>query len=139
MQSKLMNRVRGLLGLACAAVLAASSLFTQRASAAIIYAVDTQNNLFSFDSNAPQTITQGHFITGLQTPGEQIIGLDGRPSNSGLYGLSNLNRIYLLNPGTGAAISGVTMTTGLNGNSFGLDFNPVNNNARVVSDARQNL
>jgi len=139
MQSKLMNKVRGLLGVACAAALAGSALFAQRASAAIIYAVDTTNNLFSFDSNSPQTIQQGHFITGLQTPGEQIIGLDGRPSNSGLYGLSNLNRVYLLNPTTGAAISGATMTIPLNGNSFGFDFNPVNNNARVVSDARQNL
>jgi hypothetical protein len=139
MQSKLMKKVRGLLGLACAAALAGGALFAPRASAAIIYGVDNLNNLFNFNSNTPGTIISGHTITGLQTPGEQIIGLDGRASNSGLYGLSNLNRVYLLNPLTGAAISSVNMTTGLNGTSFGFDFNPVNNNARVVSNARQNL
>lgn len=138
MQSKLMRKVRGLLGLACAAALAGSALFAQRASAAIIYAVDNQNNLFNFSSATPGTIISGHAITGLQ-PNEQIIGLDGRTSNSGLYGLSNFNRIYLLNPLNGAAISSANMTTALNGTSFGFDFNPVNNNARIVSNARQNL
>ena len=138
MRSKLMRKVRGLLGLACAAALAGSAFFTQRASAAIIFAVDNQNNLFNFNSNTPGTIISGHAITGLQ-PSEQIIGLDGRTSNSGLYGLSNFNRIYLLNPLTGGVLSSVNMTTGLNGTAFGFDFNPVNNNARIVSNARQNL
>jgi hypothetical protein len=138
MQSKLMKKVRGLLGLACAAALAGGALFSQRASAAVIYGVDNQNTLFNFNSNSPGTILTGHAITGLQ-PSEQIIGLDGRTSNSGLYGLSNFNRIYLLNPLTGAAVSSANMTTPLNGTSFGFDFNPVNNNARVVSNARQNL
>jgi len=131
----MMKKMRGV---ACAAVLAAGAVFAQHASAAIIYAVDTNNTLFNFDSGTPGTIIAGHAITGL-LPNEQIIGLDGRPSNSGLYGLSNLNRVYLLNPLTGAALTSSTMTTPLNGTDFGFDFNPTNNNARVVSNARQNL
>ena len=140
MQSKLMKKVRGLLGLACAAALAGSALFAQRASAAIIFAVDTTNNLFSFDSNSPQNIAQGHFITGLPTVGEQIIAIDGRTATSELFAMSNFSRLYTLNPSTGAATpvgSGFTPT--LNGNSFGFDFNPTVDRIRVVSDADQNL
>src|SRR3954454_22564873 len=103
MQSKLMNKVRGLLGVACAAALAGSALFAQRASAAIIYAVDTQNNLFNFDSNTPINIgTNAHFITGLGN-GEQIISIDGRPATSQLFAMSNFSKLYTLDPNTGAA------------------------------------
>jgi len=130
----------GLLGFACAAVVAASSFFAQRASAAIIYAVDTQNNLFNFDSNTPINIgTNAHFITGLGN-GEQIISIDGRPATSQLFGMSNFSKLYTLDPNTGAATAvGSGFTPILNGNSFGFDFNPTVDRIRVVSDADQNV
>src|SRR5947207_1869584 len=119
----------------CVATFAAAD----RARAAVIYGVDTQDNLFSFDSAAPNQIISGHFITGL-SGGEHIIAIDFRPLTGELYAMSTLNKLYTVDTST-AALSAVGsgFTPQLNGNSFGFDFNPTVDRIRVVSDADQNL
>ncbi|HEX8323279.1 MAG TPA: DUF4394 domain-containing protein [Tepidisphaeraceae bacterium] len=112
------------------------------AQAEIIYGLTSDNTLFNFDSATPNDIDNGAFITGLNAT-ETVIGIDFRPSNGQLYGLTNQNRIFTIgttpsvNFGTATFVS--TLSAPLNGTSFGIDFNPVPNLLRVISDADQNL
>jgi len=106
-----------------------------------VFAVDVNNTLLRFDSSQPGVVTTIGAITGLQA-GEQILGIDFRPASqlTALYGLGSGNNVYLINTFTGAA----TAVTGgaafaLNGGAFGVDFNPVPDRIRVISDADQSL
>jgi hypothetical protein len=109
------------------------------ARAVPIYAVNTDNNLLSFDSATPQTPTSGVFISGLQ-PGESVQAIDFRPATGQLYALGSTSRLYTLNTVTGAATPvGGVFSTPLSGTAFGFDFNPVVDRIRVVSDTDQNF
>lgn len=79
-------------------------------------------------------------ISGLESD-ETILGIDNRPANGQLYGLSSGNRLYTISPFTGIAtrVGQNTLSPTLRGTTFGVDFNPVPDRLRVVSDARQNL
>jgi len=119
---------------------AAAGLFatTVAAPAALIYGLSTNNNVFTFDSATPSTIQSGVFVTGLQQ-NEQLLNLDFRP-NGQLVGLGSSNRLYSINPATGAATAiGSGFTPALNGNAFGYDVNPVVDRVRVTSDADSNF
>lgn len=73
---------------------------------------------------------------------ERIVGIDVRPTGpqaGGLYGVGSANNVYLINPRNGQARRVSTLTTPLNGNSFGVDFNPVVDRLRIISDNDQNL
>ncbi|WP_435018062.1 DUF4394 domain-containing protein [Tundrisphaera sp. TA3] len=106
---------------------------------AILYGIDaTTGNLVRFSSNNISTAIISIPITGLAS-GESILDLDFRPSTGQLYGLGN-GRLYTINPLTGAATQvGADGAFTLNGTTFGFDFNPVPDRARVTSDADQNL
>jgi len=117
-------------GLLCGAV--------GQARAEGIVVVDVQNRIFSFDSAAPGVTTVPVAITGLQA-GETIVGIDRRPANGLLYAVTNQSRIYTINEATGATNLVSSLSVPLNGTSFGIDFNPMVDRLRVVSNARQNL
>lgn len=114
-----------------------------QASAEPIYAVTSPAgvvNIISFDSATPGTINATRRITGL-LPNEAIGGIDFRPANGLLYGVSyrpnntpGPNRIYIINPETGAATLVSTLNQEVRG-SFGIDFDPVENQLRVVDNA----
>jgi hypothetical protein len=83
-------------------------------------------------------------------PGETLVGIDFRPANGVLYGVSTMGGVYMLteNMATGAvnAVRTSTLTDAatnqvllLSGSTFGVDFNPVPDRLRVVSDTGQNL
>lgn len=96
------------------------------------------SRLVPFDSATPGSPSPPVQITGLQQ-NESILGIDFRPATGQLYGVGNTNRLYTINPGTGAATEVGPLGSALSGNSFGFDFNPVPDRIRVVSDADQNL
>jgi hypothetical protein len=94
-------------------------------------------------------------IVGLDA-NETLLGIDFRPANGLLYGIGNLGGSYVLVPNvamgnvtatklanitvadaTGAPQPGMPVT--LMGTTFGVDFNPVPDRLRVISDAGQNL
>jgi hypothetical protein len=86
-------------------------------------------------------------IVGLAS-GETLVGIDYRPGNGVLYGMGNLGGVYTLVEGSGqvnATLTGTLtdvlsgMPVALSGTSFGVDFNPVPDRLRVVSDTGQNL
>lgn len=113
-----------------------------------ILALTEQNALLRIDSAKPSTILATTPITGLQS-GESVVGIDVRPVTAQLYGLSGSGRLYTIDPGTGAATLVAALTadptdltnpfTALSGTDFGIDFNPVADRLRVVSNAGQNL
>jgi hypothetical protein len=110
------------------------------ANAELVYGITFDNNLFSFDSNSPQNILTGVYVSGLQ-PNEFIQGIDFRPLTNELYAIGSTNRVYVLDTATGAAtqIGAGPFTPPLNGVAYGVDFNPTVDRIRVHSNANQNL
>jgi hypothetical protein len=109
------------------------------AKAEPIIALTTDSRLLALDSSNPQSIFSTIAVTGLQT-GEQLVGIDFRPANALLYGVGSSSRLYSIDLSTGAATAiGSAFTPTLNGAEFGVDFNPVPDRIRVVSDSGQNL
>src|SRR5215813_1016727 len=112
----------------------------QAAASSTMFAITTTNALLRFDSAAPGTILSSTAVTGLQV-GENLLGIDFRPATGQLYGLGSTNRLYTIDPISGAATQVGTspFATALSGTSFGFDINPVADRVRVVSDSDQNL
>ena len=71
--------------------------------------------------------------------GERVVGIDVRPANNVLYGVSSANRVFTIDPRTGQTANAQTLSVPLNGNAFGVDFNPSVDRLRIVSDNDQNL
>lgn len=114
------------------------ALLSQPARAERIVAL-TSNKLVSFDSATPAVAMSSSTISGLGA-NESIIGIDYRPSNKTIYGVSNGNKLYKLDALTGIATQvGAMFNIALDGTNFGVDFNPQVDLLRVVSDKGQNL
>ncbi len=103
-----------------------------------LYGVTTAGELVSFKSSKPGKLLKMPKLRGLQG-GEKLVGIDFRPSNKMLYGVTNQNRIYTINTATGAAAAVGVLTTALTGSAFGVDFNPVPDRLRITNDGDQNL
>jgi hypothetical protein len=73
-------------------------------------------------------------ITGLGA-GERILGIDLRPSNNKIYGVSSLNRVYTLDVMSGAATFMAALDSPVVNPSlsYGIDFNPVADFAGAAS------
>jgi hypothetical protein len=105
----------------------------------MLVATTSQNQLLTFNARKPDRIKDIQAITGLPA-GVTLRGIDFRPKTGDLYGVGSDSVVYRVNPSTGIAIAeGPAFTPALNGKAFGIDFNPVVDKLRVVSDARQNL
>ena len=126
---------------------------------AVAFALDTAANTltqFSTDNtnalNAPVAIAPA----GGLAAGERFVGVDFRPQNGFLYGLTatpfagggSAVRLYAISPQTGVATPvGVAQTftdaagnvVGIAGTNFGFDFNPAVDRIRVVTDAGLNF
>jgi 3D (Asp-Asp-Asp) domain-containing protein len=107
---------------------------------ATMFALTERNSLLNFNPGQPGLINSTRFITGL-SQGETVVGIDFRPATGQLYGVTTANRIYIINPFTGAAtpVGTAALSTAVNGQSFGIDFNPVPDAIRFTSDADQDL
>jgi hypothetical protein len=123
-------------------------------------ALTSTNRLIRFNSVSPGTLASDVAITGL-TAGDALVGIDVRPLNGVLYGFAvdsgpgganaGVGRVYSINLSTGAATVASTIapdpadvtaplpSSTVTGTSFGVDFNPVADRLRVVSDTGQNL
>ena len=78
-------------------------------------------------------------ISGLAL-GERLVGFDRRLSDNGLYAVSDRDRVYQIDPATGAAtVVGDAIDPALEGTHFGVDVDPVSDRLRVISDTDQNL
>ena len=84
-------------------------------------------------------------ITGVDRS-DLLVGIDVRPANGRLYAVGadltgrGDDNLYMINPASGRATKvGAPLVPALDGTSFGVDFNPVADRLRVVSDTGQNL
>ena len=125
-----------------------------------VYLVNADNELLRLRQSAQILDLQGDFgrdrnrrldirvrksITGL-TEGELLIGVDFRPSNGLLYRVgrigadpTSLGQLYTIDVDSGLATAVGARNIPLNGNAFGVDFNPVPDLLRIVSDLGQNI
>jgi hypothetical protein len=105
-----------------------------------IYGIDGNNTLITFGALTPGTRVGFVNVNGLAA-GETIVGIDFRPVDDRLYGVSSASRLYTIDLGTGLAtpVGGGAIVPALSGTSFGVGFNPVPDRLRVHSDAEQNL
>lgn len=115
------------------------------------YVATSANRLVGINRAAPGSIRVSLPIGGL-TAGESVADVAFRPNDGLLYALvvnGTSGRIVTLDQQTGAATAVSTLTAdatdatepfaGLNGTSFGIDFNPVPDRLRVISNTGQNL
>jgi Domain of unknown function (DUF4394)/PEP-CTERM motif len=107
------------------------------ASAEQIAGLTFDGKIVTFDSATPMTIASSFSITGLAA-GDSLIGIDLRPANARIYGVSQTGRVYTLTT-SGLASLVTTLSTIPTGTSFGIDFNPVPDRLRIISANGQNL
>lgn len=116
-------------------------LWSSEASAAVIYASTTLRNLISFDSANPGSLLSSVPISGAIGT-DSIAGIDFRPANGTLYALGNaggISRLYIVNLQTGVTTRVGSTDFNLPGTNFGVDFNPVPDRLRVVSDSNTSV
>jgi hypothetical protein len=69
-----------------------------------------------------------------------LVGIDVRPANRRLYGLSTTNELYTIDPKTGDAKLVCSLTVPFEGGArSGIDFNPQADRLRLISSDGQNL
>lgn len=104
----------------------------------IVFYALSGNILDKYSTSNPETVLGSATISGLQV-GERILGIDFRPKTGQLYALGSNSRVYIVDPSSGVATLAFTLTTPLEGTSFGFDFNPAADLLRIVSNTGQNL
>ena len=113
-----------------------------------VFAITVSNKLISFNRDTPTTTRTSVTVSGLQAA-ETLLGIDFRPADGQLYAVGSSGRIYTINTTSGAATLKSTLAadatdttlpfTALAGTDFGVDFNPVADRLRVVSNTGQSL
>jgi hypothetical protein len=113
-----------------------------------VFVLTASNRLLSFNRDTPATIRTNVAIQGLQG-GDSLVGIDVRPANGKLYAVGSGGRLYTIDSASGAATLTSTLSAdpadtsapyaGLNGTAFGVDFNPVADRLRIVSNTGQSL
>jgi hypothetical protein len=95
------------------------------------------NTLLRFNAASPFSIAATRPITGL-VAGDTVVGIDVRPADGLVYAIADgpdPDALYTINPHTGAATFVANLSVPLSGTTFGVDFDPVTDRLRVVSDA----
>ncbi|MBC7879777.1 MAG: DUF4394 domain-containing protein [Anaerolineae bacterium] len=101
-----------------------------------LIALSDTNVLIRFEDRQPSKIREIK-PSGLKG---KLIGIDFRPANGLLYGLSNQNILYTIDPDSGVATEVTTLTVPFSGNEqTGFDFNPSADRLRIVSGNGQDL
>ncbi len=109
-----------------------------------LFALTDAEAVVQFDSATPDKLRTVPALLGFGT-GENLIGIDLRPSDQRLYALTinttHAGHLYTINTSTGAATLVGLLTpavgssyTTLSGTKFGMNFNPVPDRLRLVSD-----
>ena len=88
------------------------------------------------DPTYPRTIWGISGLTGSDT---KLVGIDYRVQDGKLYGVGNGGGIYVVDPASGRATKARQLTIALDGDYFGIDFNPAADALRILSNKGQNL
>lgn len=132
---------------ACGSEGGAADADEESAVLADTYAVTSDQRLLHFQRSTG-AIRSAIPLSGMGAD-DGIVGMDFRPQNGVLFVLSRDGTLYALNPDRGALMVMTSLmpdpadTTepyaGLEGEVFGVNFNPVADRLRIVSDTGQNL
>jgi hypothetical protein len=76
-------------------------------------------------------------VTGLDGDA-RLVGIDYRVQDGKLYGVGDAGGVYTIDE-SGAATKVKQLSVELDGDNFGVDFNPAANALRIISDTGQNL
>jgi hypothetical protein len=139
------------MALAAGSAVLAAALVSSPASAAheqlAVTGLTHNDLLVSFRAGDAATVTDSVKLRELG--GADVLGIDYRPATGELYAVlrdaDGTGRVARVDPATGRVTSGPRLTSAagstlmLLGANFDLDFNPVVDRLRVVSDAGQNL
>ena len=99
-------------------------------------ALSDNNVLVSFNSSNLSRLSSLP-VTGIDG---SLLGIDTRPANGLIYGITTANKIYTVDPTTGIATQVSTLNTPFTATSVsGFDFNPVADRLRLVGDNDQNF
>ena len=99
-------------------------------------ALTDNNTLVSFDPSNPSEADLIE-ITGVEGV---LLGIDTRPANGLIYGITTGNDIYTIDAGSGTATYVSTLDTAFEGGTIsGFDFNPVADRLRLVGDNDQDF
>lgn len=133
--------------LAAAAVAAFASAAHAQTSTANLraFGLTADNELISFRTAAPRATSRLiGTISGTLPADAEIVGMDFRPSDGQLYAVGRGGGVYTVSTSDASAtlvnqlnVNGVPLA--LEGIRFGVDFNPVPDRLRIVSDTGQNL
>jgi hypothetical protein len=117
-------------------------------AAPVVHGLTADGRIVTFKVTTPNTLDTNVAVSGLAA-NERLIGFDVRPKDGLLYGLSSNGRLVTIDPATGVATVKVTLAAdpadttspyaNLIGTGFAVDFNPVADRLRVISDSGQNL
>lgn len=92
------------------------------------------NTLVFFDSATPGSTT-----TRSVTGADGLLGIDYRPADGQLYGITNAS-VFTIDPSSGNATLVNTIVSGFNGGTMsGVDFNPAADALRITGSNDQNL
>jgi hypothetical protein len=126
-------------------VLAVTLFFTTSLAAEPLTLLDGSGLLLRFiDTLAPGVSLRTVPVTGL-LPGEHLEGIDYRPANGVLYGVGVVSngeaRLYTINTETGAAarVGNGPFDLSIGFSPMGMDFNPVVDRIRLISNSGINL
>lgn len=128
------------------AVVAALSTTPVTAGAATVltaFGLTADQRLVRFRTDNPSRLRIIGNVFGLRAPDTALVGIDFRVQDKQLYGVGNRGGIYTINISTAevtlapAPVSRLTVR--LDGDVFGVDFNPAANALRIVSNTGQNL
>ena len=95
--------------------------------------------LVRFRAGTPRKTSDIGYVYGLQGSDSALVGIDFRVQDGKLYGVGNGGGVYTIDTTTAEAKFVNALTVPLMGTFFGVDFNPVADRLRIVSDAGQNL
>lgn len=133
--------------LAAAAAVALAPAAQAQSSTANLRAVGltADNELIAFRTAAPRATSQLiGTITGTLPADAEIVGIDYRVQDGKLYAVGRGGGVYTIDTGNATAtfvnqlvVAGVPVV--LDGNRFGVDFNPAADRLRIVSDSGQNF
>jgi hypothetical protein len=105
-----------------------------------LYLLVDGTKLAKINAMQSEMATANVTITGLMS-GDALTSIDFRPATGELYGVSMMNRLYVINQETGTArvIGTTALNPTISGTAVGLDFNPTVDRIRLVTNTGQNL
>jgi hypothetical protein len=102
-----------------------------------IVGLTDDQRLVSFTETKPWRTRNLGTISGL-VDDTSVVGIDYRPATGDLYAVGDKGGVYTIGKGARATLRS-RVNVPLQGTTFGVDFNPVVDRLRIVSDTGQNL